>query len=76
MDENNIFKRNGVRILDAKTVTCRECGESLKTIEESHLQGSKCTGRLPNRAAYRRAYPKAPVVTAEAYERMTRNSLK
>ena len=71
-----MLERNGVIISDAETVTCRECGANdLKSIEKSHLSGSRCTKRLPNRDAYQNKYPDAPVVTREAYEGMTRTSI-
>jgi hypothetical protein len=38
------FTWNGLRMQDSETITCNECGTALKTIEESHLQGSNCTG--------------------------------
>jgi hypothetical protein len=71
----DLVEWNGLTMLDAETVTCRECGTALKTIEQRHLQGSKCTGRLHNRADYRAMYPNEPVVTVDAYEGMTQTTV-
>jgi predicted amidophosphoribosyltransferase len=71
----DVFTWNGIRLSKSKTITCRECGSTLKTIEESHLQGSKCTTQLSDRDAYRAKYPTEPVVTVAAYEGMTRTTI-
>jgi hypothetical protein len=64
-----IYEKNGVRIADAKEITCEECGKGdLRTIEANHLTGSKCTGDVSNREAYEKRYPTEPVVTRDFYE--------
>lgn len=66
-----VYVKNGVRIADAKQITCRECGkDDLRSIEENHLTGSNCTGEVRNREAYEKRYPDAPVVIRESYEGM------
>ena len=63
------LRKNGVLMARSPHIKCQECGKSdLKTIEQEHLQGPNCTGRLNKRSEYEREYPEAPVVTLEFYE--------
>jgi hypothetical protein len=51
-------------------IKCRECGYSLETIEQVHLQSGNCTGQISDVGEYRNKYPDAPTRSTEMLEKI------